>query len=246
MGLQCLCLASGNKELGEAWVSSSCSCRRTWWGRNCLPSRCERGDQDGALVSEQILPLHPVPARPAGAMEDKERSRKIEYGRAIAAAWRLSRATDAMEEEERQRKIEYGRAIVEVWRLSQPSDAMEDKERRRKIEYARAKLAQYRQRIAQFDGQTTKKSKKVSICKEDEHSSNINEHADEVFKNVSQGVETNGNPDCTELILFPSGQANKHNQVLAETHASNSEPAAQSTEDEIASLVCATWVALEG
>lgn len=67
-----------------------------------------------------------------------------------------------------------------------------------------------------------------------------------MFKKVSQGVETNGNPDSTKMRFLPSGQANKLNQVLAETHASNSEPAAQSTEDERASLVCATWVALEG
>lgn len=74
-------------------------------------------------------------------MEDEARRRKIEYGRAIAAAWRLSGAADAMEDEERQRKIEYGRAIVEVWRLSQPAEEMEEEERRRKIEYARAKGA---------------------------------------------------------------------------------------------------------
>ncbi|XP_040597045.1 A-kinase anchor protein 9-like isoform X1 [Mesocricetus auratus] len=160
-------------------------------------------------------------------MEDEERRRKIEYGRAIAAAWRLSGAADAMEDEERQRKIEYGRAIVEVWRLSQPSEAMEEEERRRKIEYARAKLAQYRQREARCVGQTTKKSKKVSSCKQDEHSSNINECRNDMFKNVSQRIETNGNADSTDMILFPSGQTKKHNQVLAESHASNSAPASQ-------------------
>ncbi|XP_051030567.1 A-kinase anchor protein 9 [Phodopus roborovskii] len=98
---------------------------------------------------------------------------------------------------------------------------MEDEERRRKLEAGREKLAQYRQRKARRDGQTTKKkTKKISSCKQDEHSSNINEQTDEMSMNGSQGVESAGNPDSTKMRALPSGQIEKHNQVLVEPESS--------------------------
>ncbi|XP_027247394.1 A-kinase anchor protein 9 isoform X7 [Cricetulus griseus] len=93
---------------------------------------------------------------------------------------------------------------------------MEDEERQKKLEAGRAKLVEYRQRKARRDGQTTKKTKKISSCKQDEHSSNINEGTDEMSMNGSQGVESAGNPDSTIMRALPTGQTENPNQVLVE------------------------------
>ncbi|EGV92597.1 A-kinase anchor protein 9, partial [Cricetulus griseus] len=77
-------------------------------------------------------------------------------------------------------------------------------------------LVEYRQRKARRDGQTTKKTKKISSCKQDEHSSNINEGTDEMSMNGSQGVESAGNPDSTIMRALPTGQTENPNQVLVE------------------------------
>ncbi|VCW69949.1 unnamed protein product [Gulo gulo] len=82
---------------------------------------------------------------------------------------------------------------------------MEDEERQKKLEAGKAKLAQFRQRKAQSDGQNPskkqKKKRKTSSSKHDVstyHALNI-EHSqsDEMYINSSQRVGTAVTPEST-------------------------------------------------
>ncbi|XP_057160083.1 A-kinase anchor protein 9 isoform X6 [Ursus arctos] len=85
-----------------------------------------------------------------------------------------------------------------------PSEAMEDEERQKKLEAGKAKLAQFRQRKAQSDGQNPKKQKKkrkTSSSKHDVstyHALNIERsQSDEMYINSSQRVGTAVTPEST-------------------------------------------------
>ncbi|XP_036184125.1 A-kinase anchor protein 9 isoform X3 [Myotis myotis] len=99
---------------------------------------------------------------------------------------------------------------------------MEDEERQKKLELGKAKLAQFRQRKAQCDGQNPSKKKKkknTSSSKLDVsayHALNIEQsQSDEMYMNSSQGVGSVLTPESTVMKTLHSGEIIKHNQVFS-------------------------------
>ncbi|XP_070280325.1 A-kinase anchor protein 9 isoform X3 [Myotis yumanensis] len=99
---------------------------------------------------------------------------------------------------------------------------MEDEERQKKLELGKAKLAQFRQRKAQCDGQNPSKKKKkknASSSKLDVstyHALNIEQsQSDEMYVNSSQGVGSVVTPESTVMKTLHSGEIIKHNQVFS-------------------------------
>ncbi|XP_023606452.1 A-kinase anchor protein 9 isoform X4 [Myotis lucifugus] len=99
---------------------------------------------------------------------------------------------------------------------------MEDEERQKKLELGKAKLAQFRQRKAQCDGQNPSKKKKkknTSSGKLDVsayHALNIEQsQSDEMYVNSSQGVGSVVTPESTVMKTLHSGEIIKHNQVFS-------------------------------
>ncbi|XP_059568251.1 A-kinase anchor protein 9 isoform X9 [Myotis daubentonii] len=99
---------------------------------------------------------------------------------------------------------------------------MEDEERQKKLELGKAKLAQFRQRKAQCDGQNPSKKKKkknTSSSKLDVsayHALNIEQsQSDEMYMNSSQGVGSVVTPESTVMKTLHSGEIIKHNQVFS-------------------------------
>ncbi|XP_035866516.1 A-kinase anchor protein 9 isoform X3 [Phyllostomus discolor] len=99
---------------------------------------------------------------------------------------------------------------------------MEDEERQKKLEFGKAKLAQFRQRKAQCDGQNPSKKKKkknTSSSKHDVsayHSLNIEQsHSDDMCMNSSQGVGSVVTPESTIMRTLHSGEIIKHDQVFS-------------------------------
>ncbi|KAI5939428.1 A-kinase anchor protein 9 [Manis javanica] len=100
---------------------------------------------------------------------------------------------------------------------------MEDEERRKKLEAGKAKLAQFRQRKAQSDGQNPskkqKKKRKTSSSKHDAsvyHALNIEQsQSDETCINSSQRVGSTMTPESTTMRTLHSGEISKHDQVFS-------------------------------
>ncbi|XP_065794649.1 A-kinase anchor protein 9 isoform X5 [Muntiacus reevesi] len=99
---------------------------------------------------------------------------------------------------------------------------MEDEERRKKLEAGKAKLAQFRQRKAQSDGQNPKKQKKkrkTSSSKHDVsayHAINIEQsQSDEICVNNSQRSGTAVPPESTITRTLHSGEIVKCDQVFS-------------------------------
>uniref|UniRef100_A0A4W2DSU8 A-kinase anchoring protein 9 n=1 Tax=Bos indicus x Bos taurus TaxID=30522 RepID=A0A4W2DSU8_BOBOX len=99
---------------------------------------------------------------------------------------------------------------------------MEDEERQKKLEAGKAKLAQFRQRKAQSDGQNPKKQKKkrkTSSSKHDMsayHAVNIEQsQSDETFVNNSQRSGTAVPPESTITRALHSGEIVKCDQVFS-------------------------------
>ncbi|XP_063098985.1 A-kinase anchor protein 9 isoform X4 [Cavia porcellus] len=97
---------------------------------------------------------------------------------------------------------------------------MEDEERQKKLEAGKAKLAQFRQRKAQSDGQNPprkqKKKRKTSSSKHDVHSLNIDQpQSDEMYINSSQGVGSVLTPESTIKRTLHSGEIIKPEQVFS-------------------------------
>lgn len=99
---------------------------------------------------------------------------------------------------------------------------MEDEERQKKLEFGKAKLAQFRQRKAQCDGQNPSKKKKkknASSSKHDVsayHSLNIEQsHSDDMCMNSSQGVGSVVTPESPIVRTLQSGEIIKHDQVFS-------------------------------
>ncbi|XP_034820316.2 A-kinase anchor protein 9 isoform X7 [Pan paniscus] len=97
---------------------------------------------------------------------------------------------------------------------------MEDEERQKKLEAGKAKLAQFRQRKAQSDGQNPskkqKKKRKTSSSKHDvsaHHDLNIDQsQCDEMYINSSQRVESTVTPESTIMRTLHSGEITSHEQ----------------------------------
>ncbi|XP_057360492.1 A-kinase anchor protein 9 isoform X16 [Manis pentadactyla] len=100
---------------------------------------------------------------------------------------------------------------------------MEDEERLKKLEAGKAKLAQFRQRKAQSDGQNPskkqKKKRKTSSSKHDSsayHALNIEQsQSDETCINSSQRVGSTMTPESTTMRTLHSGEISKHDQVFS-------------------------------
>ncbi|XP_066095672.1 A-kinase anchor protein 9 isoform X3 [Saccopteryx bilineata] len=99
---------------------------------------------------------------------------------------------------------------------------MEDEERQKKLEFGKAKLAQFRQRKAQCDGQNPSKKKKrknTSSSKRDVaayHALNIEQsQSDEMYRNSSQEVESAVTPESTTMRTLHSGEIIKRDQVFS-------------------------------
>nr|XP_058929885.1 A-kinase anchor protein 9 isoform X5 [Kogia breviceps] len=99
---------------------------------------------------------------------------------------------------------------------------MEDEERQKKLEAGKAKLAQFRQRKAQSDGQNPKKQKKkrkTSSSKHDTsayHAVNIEQsQTDEMCTNSSQRSGSAVTPESTIMRTLHSGEIVKHDQVFS-------------------------------
>ncbi|EPY86151.1 A-kinase anchor protein 9 isoform 2-like protein [Camelus ferus] len=101
-------------------------------------------------------------------------------------------------------------------------EAMEDEERQKKLEAGKAKLAQFRQRKAQSDGQNPKKQKKkrktlsskhdMSAC----HAVNIEQsQSDEMCINSSQRLGSAVTPESTIMRTLHSGEIIKRDQVFS-------------------------------
>nr|XP_015097536.1 A-kinase anchor protein 9 isoform X3 [Vicugna pacos] len=99
---------------------------------------------------------------------------------------------------------------------------MEDEERQKKLEAGKAKLAQFRQRKAQSDGQNPKKQKKkrktlsskhdMSAC----HAVNIEQsQSDEMCINISQRLGSAVTPESTIMRTLHSGEIIKCDQVFS-------------------------------
>lgn len=90
-----------------------------------------------------------------------------------------------------------------------PADAMEDEERQRKLAAGKAKLARFRQRKAQCDGDIPKKQKKKRTPSSKQDSSlHTDQQSDEICSESSQRVESAGSPDSS------SAEKAKHGQVF--------------------------------
>uniref|UniRef100_A0A5F9CL99 A-kinase anchoring protein 9 n=1 Tax=Oryctolagus cuniculus TaxID=9986 RepID=A0A5F9CL99_RABIT len=102
--------------------------------------------------------------------------------------------------------------------------AMEDEERQKKLEAGKAKLAQFRQRKAQSDGQNPtkkqKKKRKTLSSKQDVSAYdglNVDQpQREEKRMNSCQGVGPTGTPESTESRTLHSGEIIKAKQVSAE------------------------------
>ncbi|XP_057405554.1 A-kinase anchor protein 9 isoform X13 [Balaenoptera acutorostrata] len=99
---------------------------------------------------------------------------------------------------------------------------MEDEERQKKLEAGKAKLAQFRQRKAQSDGQNPKKQKKkrkTSSSKHDMsayHAVNIEQsQSDAMCTNSSQRPGSAVTPESTIMRALHSGEIVKHDQVFS-------------------------------
>uniref|UniRef100_A0A8C4MYT0 A-kinase anchoring protein 9 n=1 Tax=Equus asinus TaxID=9793 RepID=A0A8C4MYT0_EQUAS len=100
---------------------------------------------------------------------------------------------------------------------------MEDEERQKKLEAGKAKLAQFRQRKAQSDGQNPskkqKKKRKTSSGKHDVsayHALNIEQaQNDEMYINSSQKVGSAVTPESTIMRTLHGGEIIKHDQVFS-------------------------------
>ncbi|XP_037363550.1 A-kinase anchor protein 9 isoform X3 [Talpa occidentalis] len=101
---------------------------------------------------------------------------------------------------------------------------MEDEERRKKLEAGKAKLAQFRQRKAQSDGQNLskkqKKKRKTSSSKHDVSSDpalNI-EHSqsDDICVNSSQKVGSTLSAESTVMKTLHTGEIVKHDEITVE------------------------------
>ncbi|KAM5203528.1 A-kinase anchor protein 9 isoform 5-T5 [Hipposideros larvatus] len=100
---------------------------------------------------------------------------------------------------------------------------MEDEERQKKLEAGKAKLAQFRQRKAQSEGQNPskkqKKKRKTSSSKHDVsayHASNIEQsQSDEMYLNSSQRVGSDVTPESTIMKTLHGGEMIKHDQVFS-------------------------------
>lgn len=101
---------------------------------------------------------------------------------------------------------------------------MEDEERQKKLEAGKAKLAQFRQRKAQSDGQNPtkkqKKKRKTLSSKQDVSAYdglNVDQpQREEKRMNSCQGVGPTGTPESTESRTLHSGEIIKAKQVSAE------------------------------
>ncbi|KAL2777396.1 A-kinase anchor protein 9 isoform 3 [Daubentonia madagascariensis] len=100
---------------------------------------------------------------------------------------------------------------------------MEDEERQKKLEAGKAKLAQFRQRKAQSDGQNSskkqKKKRKTSSSKHDVsgyHGLDIDQsQCDELYINSSQRVGSSMTPESTITRTLHSREIVKHDQVFS-------------------------------
>uniref|UniRef100_A0A8C3WCN3 A-kinase anchoring protein 9 n=1 Tax=Catagonus wagneri TaxID=51154 RepID=A0A8C3WCN3_9CETA len=99
---------------------------------------------------------------------------------------------------------------------------MEDEERQKKLEAGKARLAQFRQRKAQSDGQNPKKQKKkkkTSSSKHDMsayHADNIEQsQSDEMCLNSSQKLGSVVTPESTIIRTLHGGEVIKHDQVFS-------------------------------
>uniref|UniRef100_G1RZ19 A-kinase anchoring protein 9 n=2 Tax=Nomascus leucogenys TaxID=61853 RepID=G1RZ19_NOMLE len=100
---------------------------------------------------------------------------------------------------------------------------MEDEERQKKLEAGKAKLAQFRQRKAQSDGQNPpkkqKKKRKTSSSKHDvsaHHDLNIDQsQCDEMYINSSQRIESTVTPESTIMRTLHSGEISSREQVFS-------------------------------
>uniref|UniRef100_A0A8C9DL03 A-kinase anchoring protein 9 n=1 Tax=Prolemur simus TaxID=1328070 RepID=A0A8C9DL03_PROSS len=100
---------------------------------------------------------------------------------------------------------------------------MEDEERQKKLEAGKAKLAQFRQRKAQSDGQNSskkqKKKRKTSSSKHDVseyHGLDVDQsQCDELYINTSQRVGSSMTPESTVMRTLHSREIVKHDQVFS-------------------------------
>ncbi|KAM8770248.1 A-kinase anchor protein 9 isoform 3-T3 [Rhynchonycteris naso] len=99
---------------------------------------------------------------------------------------------------------------------------MEDEERQKKLEFGKAKLAQFRQRKAQCDGQNPSKKKKKKSTSSSKHevaaypALNIEQsQSDEMYRNSSQGVESALTPESTKMRTLHCGEIIKRDQVFS-------------------------------
>ncbi|XP_057586285.1 A-kinase anchor protein 9 isoform X2 [Hippopotamus amphibius kiboko] len=96
---------------------------------------------------------------------------------------------------------------------------MEDEERQKKLEAGKAKLAQFRQRKAQSDGQNPKKQKKKRKTSSSKHDVSayhaVNIESDETCLNSSQRLGSATTPESTILRTLHSGEIVKHDQVFS-------------------------------
>uniref|UniRef100_A0A7P0T928 A-kinase anchoring protein 9 n=1 Tax=Homo sapiens TaxID=9606 RepID=A0A7P0T928_HUMAN len=120
---------------------------------------------------------------------------------------------------------------------------MEDEERQKKLEAGKAKLAQFRQRKAQSDGQSPskkqKKKRKTSSSKHDvsaHHDLNIDQsQCNEMYINSSQRVESTVIPESTIMRTLHSGEITSHEQgfsVELESEISTTADDCSSEEEE--------------
>nr|XP_010585582.1 A-kinase anchor protein 9 isoform X6 [Loxodonta africana] len=100
---------------------------------------------------------------------------------------------------------------------------MEDDERQKKLEAGKAKLAQFRQRKAQSDGQNPskkqKKKRKTSSSKQDVSAypamNTEQSQTDEMYIDSSRRVGSAGTPESTGVRALPSGEIVKHDEVFS-------------------------------
>ncbi|XP_075862559.1 A-kinase anchor protein 9 isoform X4 [Microcebus murinus] len=100
---------------------------------------------------------------------------------------------------------------------------MEDEERQKKLEAGKAKLAQFRQRKAQSDGQNSskkqKKKRKTSSSKHDiseYHGLDVDQsQCDELYINSSERVGSSMTPESTVMRTLHSREIVKHDQVFS-------------------------------
>ncbi|XP_076698459.2 A-kinase anchor protein 9-like [Callospermophilus lateralis] len=127
-----------------------------------------------------------------------------------------------MEDEERRRKVEAGRAKVgEPGPPGQGKGGRRPGERvcGPAVRCPRRELAQFRQRRARLDGQNSHKKpkkKKTSSSKNDVHGLNIDQSkSEEMFTNSSQGVGSAVMPESTIMRTLNNEEMLKHEQVFS-------------------------------